>query len=303
MSPSLSIKEHPLYIDASMIKCFSDCREQFRRRYIENIVPSKPSIAYVFGTAVHMAVEAFWNGKDYKQACSIGFNYLDSLYESWVLVKDQGKMNELINALPKMLEVYYNENDQSERYNIRTLEGEFNSNYFQLHTDLGDVHICGRIDRYMKDYKLYDLKTASEIGKDWKKNYKAEKLRDCGLALYDWFLSTELSQPPKEIAMEVLIKPYKDKPPRLELIELNEIIGQRDRFKKQLKAYVTDIVHYMRKNSEVEPWEMNFGSICMTKYGECDYLKLCNYGNIPKYLSTYKPREEHLEIRKSNINA
>ena len=72
MSQSLLIKETPIYIDASMIKCFSDCREQFRRRYIENIVPSKPSIAYVFGTAVHMAVEAFWKGKTYREAYDIG---------------------------------------------------------------------------------------------------------------------------------------------------------------------------------------------------------------------------------------
>ena len=48
MSPAPSIKEHPLYIDASMIKCFADCREQFRRRYIENKVPISIKLKFVF---------------------------------------------------------------------------------------------------------------------------------------------------------------------------------------------------------------------------------------------------------------
>ncbi len=292
MSPSISIKETPIYIDASMIKCFSDCREQFRRRYLENIVSSKPSIAYVFGTAVHMAVEAFWKGSPYRQAYNIGLAHLDSLDISALTVREQGKYNELINALPDMLEVYYKAHD----YKVESLSTDVEFEWKYQYNE--GVYLCGKIDRWTED-SLFDLKTASEIGREWKKNYKAEKLRDCGLALYDWYLCKS-NNSPLQIAMEVLIKPYKDKPPRIEIIELSEIMGQRERFKKQLKAYVTDIVHYMRKNSKVAPWEMNFGSMCMTKYGECDYLPLCNLGDTPKNIARYKPREEHLEIRKGN---
>ena len=292
MSPALSIKETPIYIDASMIKCFADCREQFRRRYIENIVPVKPSINMVFGSAIHMAVEALWKGENLKSACGVGFDYLDSVDESRLLVKEVGKLNQLISILPDMLEVYYKAHDWSnESDGVILLEHEW------LHEYSDGVVLCGKIDRYSPPL-LSDLKTASEIGKEWKKNYKAEKLRDCGLALYDWYLC-KIGQAPEEIEMEVILKPYKDKPPRIEPIPLSEIISQRERFDKQLRAYVTDIVHYMRKNAKVAPWEMNFGPMCMTKYGECDYLKLCNYGNIPKYISEYKTREEHLEIRRN----
>ena len=291
----------PIYIDASMIKCFSDCREQFRRRYIENIVSSKPSIAYVFGTSFHMAVEAFWKGSPYKQAYDIGFAHLDSLDVSALTVREQGKYNELINALPDMLEVYYKGHDKDEIKGLECLEEEWYTLYGELPEDLKDaVYLCGKIDRFMTDGQLFDLKTASEIGREWKKNYKAEKLRDCGLSLYDWYLCG-LMDSPKQIAMEVLIKPYKDKPPRLELIELNEIIQYRDRFKQQLNWVVKEMVHYIRSYSKVKPWPMNYGPMCITKYGPCDYLHLCNYGDTPKNLSKYKTRVEHLEIRKANV--
>ncbi|KKL82360.1 hypothetical protein LCGC14_1985590, partial [marine sediment metagenome] len=71
------------------------------------------------------------------------------------------------------------------------------------------------------------------------------------------------------------------------------------RFKQQLNWVVKEMVHYMRSYVKVKPWPMNYGPMCMTKYGPCDYLELCNYGNIPKYISEYKPREEHLEIRRN----
>jgi hypothetical protein len=278
-----------------MIKCFSDCREQFRRRYIENIVPVKPSIAYVFGTAVHMAVETFWKGKDYRTAYNIGLTHLDSVDISTLTVREQGKYNELINALPDMLEVYHKGHKLSETSNVLMLEKEWSKVYLE------NVYLCGKIDRFMLGGYLFDLKTASEIGREWKKNYKAEKLRDCGLALYDWYLN-KVSPPlaPTQIAMEVLIKPYKDKPPRLEIIELNEIIQYRDRFKQQLNWAVKEMVHYMRTYPKAKPWPMNYGPMCMTKYGPCDYLRLCNYGDTQKNLAKYKPRVEHLEIRKKH---
>ncbi len=279
---------HNIYIDASMIKCFADCREQFRRRYIENIVSSKPSIAYVFGTAVHMAVEAFWKGSPYREAYDIGLAHLDSLDISALTVREQGKYNELINALPDMLEVYYKGHDNTHEPSM--IEYEWSYEYSK------DVVLCGKIDRY-DSFNLFDLKTASEIGKDWKKNYKAEKLRDCGLSLYDWYLCHGIMNP-QSVAMEVLIKPYKDKPPRLELIELNEIIQYRDRFKQQLNWVVKEMVHYIRNYAQVKPWPMNYGPMCMTKYGPCDYLPLCNLGDTPKNVAKYKTREEHLELRK-----
>jgi hypothetical protein len=281
-----------------MIKTFSDCREMFRRRYIENITLSKPSINMVFGTAFHLSVEAFWKGKDYKSAYDIGLAHLDSLDITALTVREQGKYNELINTLPDMLEVYYKAHDKDEIKAAELIEYEW------IHYDyLPFVHLCGKIDRYMKNGVLTDLKTASEIGAEWKKKYKAEKLRDCGLSLYDWFLDTGIMSgikdyTPKQIAMEVLIKPYKDKPPRLELIELNEIIQYRDRFKQQLNWVVKEMVHYMRTYPKVKPWPMNYGPMCMTKYGECDYLPLCNYGTIPKIMNKYKQREEHLNVRR-----
>ena len=263
---------------------------------MENIVLAKPNINYAFGTATHLSVEAFWRGKSYKQAYDIGLAHLDSLDISTLTVREQGKYNELINALPDMLEVYYKGHDKDEIKEVESIEMEWSQQADDWTDKTGMTILCGKLDRWMKNYGLFDLKTASEIGREWKKNYKAEKLRDCGLALYDWYLCG-IGTPPTQIAMEVLIKPYKDKPPRLELIELNEIIQYRDRFKQQLNWVVKEMVHYIRSYSKVKPWPMNYGPMCMTKYGPCDYLRLCNYGDTSKNLDKYKPREEHLKCR------
>ena len=244
-----------------------------------------------------------------------GLAHLDSLDISTLTVREQGKYNELINSLPDMLEVYYKEHDTLEIGNQELIEYEWLQPY------MAGVFLCGKIDRFTCDKELFDLKTASEIGPNWKKRYKEEKLRDCGLALYDWYLNPK----PKSIGMEVLVKPYKDKPSRLEPIPLNEIIQYRDRFKQQLNWVVKEMVHYIKSYSSkrcvcydtaspypdkdcqsckgtgevlFKPWPMNYGPMCMTKYGPCDYLPLCNLGDTPKNLAKYKTREEHLNVRK-----
>jgi len=288
-----------------MLRDYLNCKEYFRWKWLENKVANKPSIHQHYGKAVHLAAEAFWQGKDYLEAYAIASEEVRKIDLEVLNAKERNKLDAMIEYLPDLLAVYFEANEQ-ETQNLIEYEWivcwacqhqHFDGNLNCRVCDCGEsVFLCGRIDRYSNG-KLWDLKTASEIGKTWKRDYKEASLRDIGLSLYDWYLC-EQRMPPTEIAIEVLIKPYKDKKARYEVIDLNEIIAYRERFKQQLSWVVPEMVHYIEKYGKIKPWPMNAGGQCLTKYGPCPYLLLCNHGVSTKNMSQYKEREEHLEVRK-----
>ena len=283
-----------ILIDATMLRSAGNCKEFFRRQFVENIVPVKPAIHREFGIAIHRAVQFFWNGSPYEDAYEIAAGHLALLDETGLNVREREKLDEMRDYLPDLLAVYYESHEQEPAVNVM-LEREFvHKNY------LPGVHLCGRIDRFTFDLVLSDLKTASEIGRNWKSDYKEAALRDCALPLYDWAITQmQPDSAPKSIQLEVLIKPYKSKPTRLEVVPLNEIIAYRERFKRQLDWRVRELVHYIRTYGQVQPWPMNDGSQCVSKFGPCEYLPLCNWVSTPKNLKLYKQREEHLESRRN----
>ena len=315
MSPTTSIKDHPLYIDASMIKCFSACPEQFRELYVENIVPIEPNIYLSFGTGLHLSHEAFWKGEDLRSALNIGLNYLEGIDQELITrVDKRKKFNSLIDMLPDMMACYYKEVEQ-DLDKVLYIEHEWSIPY----DPIPGVNLCGKIDRFTTEYELRDLKGMSEVGIS-----KQQMLRNFGMALYDWYLC-QIGKTPKSIGMDILTKPYRCKkhklleevpdncksqyrckPCKLIYLPLDEMIAHRKEFEKQIKSYVTQIKFYLDHNTKIERWEMATGIPCQLSFGymtfDCDYLQKCNYGNSQK-LVKYKPREEHLEIRKSKTLA
>ena len=99
--------EERLLIDASMLRDFGNCREFFRRRWVENLESKRPSIDRSFGIAVHKAVEAFWRGKDYGEAYSQAASMFSALDLTNSTVKDREKYERLADALPEGIGVYY----------------------------------------------------------------------------------------------------------------------------------------------------------------------------------------------------
>ena len=303
-----------------MIKCFSACPEQFRELYVENIVPVEPSIFLEFGRGLHLSHEAFWKGENYRSALDIGFTYLESIDQSLIKeVTKIDKFNALIDMLPDMIAAYYS-NVEQEPNNVLYIEKEWWIDY----EEVAGVRLCGKIDRVTIDLDLRDLKGQWEIsggkGRPWLKTMKQQKLRDFGIALYDWWLC-QIGKTPRSIGMDIITKPYrckkhkllketpmdcksqyKCKASRLVYLPLDEIMSYRKQFEKQLKSYVTQIKFYLDHNTKVERWPMATGIPCQLNYGfqtfDCDYLAKCNYGNSQKIVK-YKQREEHLEIRRN----
>ena len=296
----------PIFLDATAIDCFLTCREAYRRRYLfkiseeqerPGIIPVEPSIYLSFGHAVHTAVELWHKGNEYEEClhhAAIDMEEAGKKLEGRLRPDMEIKWRELGLALPECVAVYCDGVEPAS-------ESEIEQEWMVPLTD--NVTLCGKIDRYHK-HVHYDVKTASEVGKTWKADYRSTLLRTFQFGLYDWYLKTreDKVRPESELTgpvgykIEVIVKPYRGKPARLEVFDLPEIRVYRKRFKQQLAWVVSEIEQYHYGFADTFPWPMAGSQTCQGKFSACDYLKICNQGDTPRVLEGYREREEHLEI-------
>jgi len=281
-------------VDASLLKEW-DCREYVRQRYLVSRETAAPNIYYTYGTALHRAVESFWQGKTFEQSMADAYEITNAYPVKLISgnVYASNKWMEMVEQLPDLVAVYFDHVDQDLSRCLQ-LEKEWSHPYSK------EVTLCGRIDRLMVGPELPDVKTASEIstmGVPWKQSYQRGSMMAVQFGLYDWYLQ-QIGMAPQRVYLEVLIKGYKNKPCRMETIELPYVVtdAYRERFRQQLEWKVSEIVSYFRNQLERKPWPMS-QQLCKTVYGECPYLNACLLGETPKVLEGYKEREEHLLVR------
>jgi hypothetical protein len=276
-----------LMLDASAIKTWLDCREQYRLRYIDNRVSIEPNYHQAFGIAVHLAAEIHNQGGTFETGLALAASKLQEFPEHLLNPYKRQRFRELAAELPSIVACYFDNVVVGE---LAAIEQEWSYEF------LPGVVLCGRKDKVQANPAvLFDLKTASEIGKSWRTDFRNQMLRDFGLALYDWH-ECRLGRPPETVKVECLVKPYRDKECRLEIFDLPEIVVYRKRFEQQLSWIVNEIKHYHDHYLEQHPWPQAQGQ-CITKYGPCEYLEGCNHGWTAKTLASYTKREEHLQIR------
>jgi hypothetical protein len=298
----------PLRIDASFLKSWSDCREQARQSFVEERAPVVESVYYRYGTALHKAVEEFWKGYSFERAIHSAYEVTSTYPTKLLNPYFSNKWKEMLDQLPDAIATYYDsqEQDVSKVINCEgspMLEHEWSIPYEPENGKWTEpqVILCGRIDRVMVGPELPDVKSASEIasyGQSWKDGYTRSMMLQMQFGLYDWYLQ-KIGLAPRRCYLEVLLKGYKSKPPRYEVIELTHVTTEayRQRFRQQLAFKVSEIVHYFKHYREQKPWPMSGGSACKTVYGECEFLDICLSGTIPKVMEKYKEREEHLLVR------
>lgn len=292
----------PLHIDASFFQSWSNCREQARNFFVEGRAPVVESVYYRFGTAIHKGVEEFWKGHPFEytiaEAHKVCNEYPTKLFNPYFA----NKWKEMVDQIPDLLACYYDAvpQDLTQLQQWETGGPMVEIEWFVPYSE--DVILCGRLDRVMKGPELVDIKTASEIasyGQSWKDGYTRSSMLAVQFGLYDWYLQ-QISLAPRRCYLEVLLKGYKSKPCRYEVIELTHVTTEayRQRFRQQLAFKLSEIVHYFKHYQDQKPWPMSGGSACKTVYGECPMLEGCLNGWTPKVLENFKPREEHLESRK-----
>jgi hypothetical protein len=294
-----------LYVDATQLRMFTDCRESYRLAYIENLTSAKPQIHRAYGIELHRAVESFWRGNTFEETLHAMMENLNNVSTYGCTPDEQKKWQEMVSYAPDMLATYWDGVEYDETRVLPVMRDGVIHPAVEVEWSerepfgIAGVTLCGRIDRAETGPKLIDLKTASEVGKNWRSDYRATMLRDMGLSLYDWYLC-QIGHTPVIVELEVLLKPYRDKRSRLEVIQFPEIVtpAYRKRFESQLKWVLRELAHYHENYLDAKPWPMSTNAACSTKFGTCQYLPRCLYGSNTKTDKLYTIRQEHLDIRK-----
>jgi len=299
-----------IHIDSSSLRDFLSCRELYRLKWVENRVPTEPAIHREFGVAIHKAIESFWKGESFEAAVHACQQYLLGVSGVNTLPpKKLEKWQAMCGYFPDLIAAYYDavKQDTEQVFHLDgpCLEYEWQVPFVLVDeparlvqtTHEPDVTLCGRLDLVLGSTEngvtIHDLKTATAIGKEWKREYREGMLRDIGLGMYDWFLRRQ-GYPAQDIVLDVLVKPntYKSNPTpaRFEQFHMPELVtdGYRKRFDHLLEWSVREIAEYHQKYLAVKPWPMST-TICQTRYGDCDYLPTCLWGK-----QSTRPREEHL---------
>jgi hypothetical protein len=271
---------------------------------VENRAPVKPRIPLEIGIATHEMVESFWKGDPFEVALAGAMEYCNNVPTHLFDTEERRKWDENVNKVPD-ISAYYYDNVEYKPDDLLLIDAKpCVEREWRIESPFGieGVGICGRMDRVHIGPTIKDTKTASEINpKSWKKNFKAEKLRDPGLAIYDYYLC-ELGYTPLAIELEVIVKPFRDKGCRIEIFPMPEIMAYRKRFAAQLKWHLKEIKHYHESYLEAKPWPMALTHACTHKYGHCDFIAGCNGGWTPKTEKLYAIRREHLEVRREQTN-
>lgn len=295
-----------LYVDASSINAWLKCREFWRLRYLEQgqgIQPAKPQLPLVTGGAFHQGVEVFWRGGDYATAMAHAMAAMD-IDETLLNQREREKLQEAREYLPDMLECYFEEQDYApEKLMLMSMnptdavpivEYEWQLPMPTSADPIGNnLMLCGKLDRVEVGPIIYDCKTASEIGANWKHDYREMLLRDIQFQLYDYYL-TSIGHPPIMNVVEVITKPYRSKPSKFHRIELPELASYRARFRQQLDWILKEMVHYVAKYREARPWPQAAATVCVGKYGPCEFIEICCRGTNDVVMSKYVQRQEHL---------
>jgi hypothetical protein len=296
-----------LMFSPSGMATFMECREKYRLRYIEGIESSEPEIHLTFGRACHKIPECYWKGLPQEVAFNAALKVCGEIGPPMLLPsKIRDKWLSLMDGLMESVEAYYHHHDATDGnrdiMKVYMLEQEFqyriSSSSERLQASViceqgasekysnpngvdVQVYVTGRIDQYIGT-TLRELKTAAEVGANWKHDYRQYLLRNWGLQVYDWFLGRNPGDepgPPQHIEVEVLVKPYRDKRPRMEIFDLTkEIISYRERTAQQIEWVCREMAEYHLRYSVASPWPMSSSS-CLNKYGSCEYLYGCNQGH------------------------
>lgn len=185
----------------SMMITYLNCPLSFYYQYIAKIKLPQKQIHLVFGSAVHLAVEAIFEDKD-------PFKPFEEEFDKKKLLDEEKLEHEIyiklgyemirnyIKVYPTLNRLYNLSDGVSELYIRRKL----------IHPYTGeetDLPISGRIDRLTDSGKVVEYKTSK---KKWSKEDMGYKMQTL---LYNLWYYTEKGVMPEETVYIILLKKYK----------------------------------------------------------------------------------------------
>jgi hypothetical protein len=249
-------------ISFSQYQMWKGCPHRWKLNYIDKIAKNEPSVAALFGTAMHEALQ----------------EYVKCIYDSSIAEANKMDLNEILQSgikreYKKMLMEYDNKHfsteDELKEYYI---DGVQILNWFKAHRadfflkkdyelvgielpiniipleSHPSVRLVGFLDLVLRNIKtgeiyIYDFKTST---KGWSKYQKTDKTKISQLVLYKTYYAKQYEVDPENIHIEYLIlkrkidddAEYEAMKKRVQKFEPSNGIVSRNYIKKELADFI-----------------------------------------------------------------
>lgn len=185
----------------SMMLTYLNCPLSFYYQYIARIHLPQKQIHLVFGSAIHLAVEAIYEDKDPYEPFSEEFDKKKLLDEEKDLYAEFYKLGyemirNYIKVYPTLNKLYNLADGESEVWLRRKLINPYTNEETNL-------PMSGRIDRLTTSGKIVEYKTSKNKWKTEDLNYTIQT------HLYNLWYHTEYEKMPEETLYIILLKKYK----------------------------------------------------------------------------------------------
>lgn len=187
----------------SAISTFLNCRRKYWYRYIRCLEQKDRPVWFATGTAIHMALEHWYNGMSVDEVQRIIADYFTDTHPETDDAERQKEWQEQYELAAKMFANYVQQYPQ-EQFKVLATEVEFD-------LKVGKVLLSGKIDaliEYNGKLWLMEHKTARYINYDYRKKLSM----DLQNTLYTWAMSKWQGQPIAGVLYNVLAKDFPKKP-------------------------------------------------------------------------------------------
>lgn len=208
-------------ISFSQYQMWKTCPHKWKLHYVDKISASKPSIALVFGTAMHETLQNYVktiHEKSIREADSLDLNnmLIDTMRKEYskLLIEND---NSHFSTNDEMNEHYYDgieiikwlkskrsEFFQKKDHELLGIELPINIVPLETHPT---INLVGFLDLVIKNLKtgtiyIYDFKTST---RGWNNYAKNDKVKVSQLVLYKTFYAQQYNIPQEDIVVEYLI--------------------------------------------------------------------------------------------------
>lgn len=208
-------------ISFSQYQMWKTCPHKWKLNYVDKVPGSKPSIALVFGTAMHETLQHYVktiHKKSIKEADTIDLNsmLMDLMRREYGKLLTENNNTHFSNNI-EMNEHYYDgiqiikwlkskrsEFFQKKDYELVGIELPINIVPLETHPT---INLIGFLDLVIKDLKtgtvyIYDFKTST---KGWSSYAKNDKVKVSQLVMYKTYYAQQYNVPHENIVVEYLI--------------------------------------------------------------------------------------------------
>lgn len=275
-----------LHVDNSMLRTFGICQRKAQLQYVRGLQPIREPDALMFGTAIHAALDAYYEGKPEDECIAI-FVATATQEQSDLALEIEGEGTGNVRSVERgiiVLKKYFIERPRDqEKWKVIATEVGFAIQLCEIYP----IIFKGRIDLLVEDENgglmVIDHKTTKTLGRSY-----FDQLRpNDALTGYCYAVTQQLKRPVERACLNV-IQFSKEK------IEFARGMTHRSQLDfDEWKARATRrAVEIYKRICEVEGFDKSDGS-CHS-YGGCQFRELCSIPDGEKSRASREAIEKSL---------